>query len=128
MDIDALRYEIDLLKAQRLTSPGPSSWDDIQRRIKENRERAATGEFKNPLADLTHRLDEHFDLGEIGELAFNLNINLEKISRAEANKMDIIIDLITHFQRRDRLDILINAAHEARPNIEQPFSEFVGVL
>jgi hypothetical protein len=64
----------------------------------------------------------------LGDLAFNLNVNLEKISSIEATKWDIIIDLVNHFQRRDRLDILVKAADGARPNIDQPFSEFVGVV
>lgn len=128
MDVDALRYELDLLKAQRLSPPHETAWDEIQRRIKENRERANTDEFRNPLADLCDHLDKHFDLAELGELAFNLNLNLEKISSVEATKWDIIIDLVNHFQRRDRLDILVGAADGARPGIERPFSEFVGVV
>jgi hypothetical protein len=130
LEIDAIHYEIDLLKAEKVAAKQDftATWEDIQRRIKENRERADTGQFRNPLAALTQRLDEYFDLADIGDLAFGLNIDLEKISSVNANKMDIIIDIIIFFQKRDRLDILVNAADGARPDIEQPFSEFVGVL
>lgn len=67
-------------------------------------------------------------MGELGELAFSLNLDLEKISNVRADKTDIIVDLITHFQRRERLDILVKAAHEARKGIEEPFIEFLGVV
>lgn len=74
------------------------------------------------------KLDEAFDLGELGQMAFNLNLDLEKVSRRDADKIDIIIDLVTHFQKNERLDILIRVADEARPHLEQPFSELVGLL
>lgn len=124
-------YQLDLLKAEKATKKPDfeQTWENIQEGLKQARqEKADTSEFKNPLADLFNRFDIHFDLGELGELAFNLNIDLEKISSIEANKADIIVGMITHFQRRDRLDILIKAAHGLRPDIEEPFIEFLGVV
>jgi hypothetical protein len=105
-----------------------SAYGDIQRRMKGNRERAETGEFRNPWARFKDKIDHHFDLADLGDLAFGLNVDLEKISVRDANKDDIIADLITHFQNRQRLDILIGAVHQARPQLEQPFTDFLKLL
>jgi hypothetical protein len=129
LEIDALYYRLDLLEAGRQNPPADvgSEWQKLKEQIQDNR-RHDTGEFQNPLAMLSKRLDTHFDLADLGDLAFNLNVDLEKTSSIDANKIDIIIDLITHFQKRERLDILIKAAHGARPDLESPFIEFLGAV
>jgi hypothetical protein len=132
LELDAIRYDIDLIKIEiqglQTNNHKPlDRWEEIKAELREARKHD-TGEFKNPLALLLDRLDQHFGLDDLGQLAFGLNIDLEKVSSVDANKIDIIVDIITHFQRRERLDILIKAADQARPNIEQPFSEFVGVV
>jgi hypothetical protein len=105
-----------------------SAYGDIQRRMRGNRERAETGEFANPLVDLRDRLDQHFDYADLGDMAFNLNVDLEIVASYNANKRDLIVNLIEYFRNRQRLDILIKAAHGARPDLESPFIEFLGAV
>lgn len=127
LDIDALYYRLDLLQAEREARDFKVEWEEIKRQIQENR-RYDTDEFKNPLSMLRDRLDKHFDYGELGQLAFNLNVDLEKVTSFNANKQDLMVNLIEYFRNRERLDVLVKAAHELRPDIERPFIEFLGVV
>ncbi|MCB8988954.1 MAG: hypothetical protein H6661_14530 [Ardenticatenaceae bacterium] len=64
---------------------------------------------------LLHVLDRFFDLAEIGELAFRLNVDFDNL--AGERKADKARALICYLERRGRLDELIDAIREARPSL-----------
>lgn len=66
-------------------------------------------------AHLLHVLDRFFDLAEIGELAFHLDVDFDNL--AGERKIDKARALICYLERRGRLDELIDAIREERPNL-----------
>ncbi len=64
---------------------------------------------------LLHVLDRFFDLAEIGELAFHLDVDFDDL--AGERKIDKARALICYLERRGRLDELINAIKNERPNL-----------
>lgn len=63
-------------------------------------------------------LIDHFNLGELRTLAFDLNINFEDLSGRA--KRDKVVSLIEYAERRGRLDDLVGYVKRLRPYAEWP--------
>ncbi len=67
------------------------------------------------LPDLLKMLNTYFDLNEIQNLCFEINVDYDNLGGN--NKLDKCRELITYLQRRGRLDELIEVCLRERPNI-----------
>lgn len=84
-------------------------------RIKEGLSGHVTKPMFNPLVQLRKAMEAAFDVADLEELAFGLSVDLENIKGQ--TKRDLIVNLITYFQKTGELRMLIRAAHEARPKL-----------
>ena len=121
--MDTIRYELDLLKAavesHEMDEVG-EKLEEIKGKLYEVRH-VDTGELKNPLVDLADALEGAFSKAELEDLAFGLNVDLENV-RGET-KRDLVVNLITYFQRRGHVGVLVAEAQEARP--DKGFGKFL---
>lgn len=67
------------------------------------------------LSYLYQKMVRHFDISELQNLCFELNVDYENLNGL--NKSDKCRELITYLQRRGRLDDLIEICLRQRPNV-----------
>jgi hypothetical protein len=79
-----------------------------------------TEKAKTILPILRKLINSYFDQEEIADLSFDMGIDLQNITAANANKGGQIRDLLSYADRHDRLAELIATAQEHRPQITWP--------
>ncbi|MBK8988979.1 MAG: hypothetical protein IPM39_23395 [Chloroflexi bacterium] len=76
---------------------------------------SAAGNESEQILHLLHVLDRFFDADEIKALAFRLNVDFDNL--AGERKSDKARSLLSHLERRRRLNELVEIVREERPNL-----------
>lgn len=76
---------------------------------------SAGGNESEQILHLLHVLDRFFDADEIKALAFRLNVDFDNL--AGERKSDKARSLLSHLERRRRLNELVEVVREERPNL-----------
>ena len=70
------------------------------------------------LIQLRNLLNDHFNIPELRELCFNLDVDYEELEGP--NKTSKVQDLISYLKRRNKLHFLIEEVKEQRPSVNWP--------
>lgn len=65
--------------------------------------------------DLVHMIDRHFNEEELEAMAFELGIDYDNL--AGATKMARVTSLVTYFERRGQVDLIVEYCIETRPGV-----------